>query len=115
MNSLLIHSFLRFSSSFDVIPSILKPMFEADKPNVTNRTGWSKAREILSLVESKQKPRKERGDNEKRSQLVIFFFVLTRFYFSNSSTNNRQNGRRSCGLVLRHIVVQIGGTVYRGV
>jgi len=47
-------SFLHFSSIFDVIPSFLKLVFEADKPNVTNRTGWSKAREILSLVQSKQ-------------------------------------------------------------
>jgi len=72
MNYLLIHSFLRFSSTFDVIPSFLKPMFEADKPNVTNRTGWSKAREILSLVQSKQEQRRERGTKKKRSQLVFF-------------------------------------------
>ena len=87
MNFLLIHSFLPFSSIFDVIPSFLKTVFEADKPNVTNRTGWSKAREILSLVQSKQEQRRERGAIKKDRSW--FFFVLTRFYFSNSSTNNQ--------------------------
>jgi hypothetical protein len=72
MNFLLIHSCLLFSSIFDVILSFLKPVFEADKPNVTNRTGWSKAREILSLVQSKQEQRRERGKIKKKIAAVFF-------------------------------------------